>query len=79
MRKIRTHLLNRLRFINYMKNSFCRTSKVAKYRENTYLVYGARWLFSTFLFRISGSSTSYTDDCKKKEEYSNALNGSFEI
>ena len=43
-------LLNRLKFVNYMKNSSCRTPQnklpEAKHRENTCLVCATRWLLS---------------------------------
>ena len=50
--KSRTYLyrLNRLKFVNYMKNSSCRTPPKlpgAKHRENTCFVYVARWLLWT--------------------------------
>ena len=54
----RTHLylLNRLKYVDYMKNSSCRTPPKlpgAKYREeNTYLVYANRWLLSFFYKKL---------------------------
>ena len=47
----RTHLylLNRLKFVNYMKSCSCRTPPKlpgAKHRENTCLVCATRWLLS---------------------------------
>ena len=47
--RIHLYLLNRLRFVNCMKNSSCRTPPKlpgAKYRENTYLVCATHWLLS---------------------------------
>ena len=45
----------------------------------SHLVFNFPYESYTFLYQISGSSKSYTDDYQNKNEYSNALNGTFEI
>ena len=55
----RTHLylLNKLKFVNYMKNSPYRTPQKlpgAKHRENTCLVCATRWLFSIVVINFVG-------------------------
>ena len=50
--KTHFYVLNRLKFVNYKKNSFCRTPPKlpgVKHRENTCFIYVVRWLLLGFL------------------------------